>query len=41
MTVRSPVVFEYQGPKDIPKILEAVPINTGAGDRQRITQSPS
>ncbi|AXY68578.2 VWA domain-containing protein [Thermosynechococcus sichuanensis E542] len=29
MTVRSPVVFEYQGPADIPKILEAVPMNAG------------
>ncbi|MDR7897167.1 MULTISPECIES: hypothetical protein [unclassified Thermosynechococcus] len=29
MTVRSPVVFEYQGSVDIPKILEAVPMNAG------------
>ncbi|MFN4279686.1 VWA domain-containing protein [Thermosynechococcus sp.] len=29
MTVRSPVVFEYQGSGDIPKILEAMPMNAG------------
>lgn len=28
-TVKPPVVFDYQGVQDIPKILEAIPMNTG------------
>lgn len=29
-TVKPPLVFDYQGVQDIPKILEAIPMNTGS-----------